>query len=101
MSYSPPRIVCAANRYYDEEGVEILVLGIRHHDTFMNQQIERLKKLGVDCRPADGHQGFVDQYKNFLTREQAWKIAEKNGQIIRRIGGDTLNGGHLFSENLY
>ena len=32
---------------------------------------------------------------------KAWKIAEPAGQIRRRIGGDTINGGTLFSENLY
>lgn len=43
-------------------------------------------------------QGFVDQYGTFLTREEAWSIAEKAGQIVRRCGGD---GVKLFSENLY
>ena len=48
-------------------------------------------------------QGFVDQFGNFYSREEAWIIAVTNGQIIRRVGGDmSLDGeGKLFSENLY
>lgn len=48
-------------------------------------------------------QGFIDQFNNFYTRKEAWIIAETNGQIIRRVGGDmSLDGeGKLFSENLY
>lgn len=48
-----------------------------------------------------GAQGFVDNEGNFLTREEAWKVAERCGQIIRRCGGDTANGGTLYSENLW
>ena len=46
-------------------------------------------------------QGFVDRFGKFHNREEAWKIAEPAGQIRRRVGGDTINGGTLFSENLY
>lgn len=45
--------------------------------------------------------GFIDQFGNFHTRTEAWKIAEAAGQIFRRCGGDTVNGGTLYSENLY
>jgi hypothetical protein len=44
-------------------------------------------------------QGFIDQYGKFYSRKAAWKIAEKEGQIIRRCGGD--EDGTLWSENLY
>ena len=43
-------------------------------------------------------QGFIDQFGQFLTREEAWPIAERNTQIIRRVGGDGIK---LYSENLY
>lgn len=46
-------------------------------------------------------QGFVDQRGVFLSREEAWRVAEAAGQIRRRVGGDTRNGGTLYSENLY
>ena len=48
--------------------------------------------------PIEHVQGFIDQRGNFLTREEAWIVAEASGQIIRRVGGD---GKKLYSENLY
>lgn len=42
-------------------------------------------------------QGFIDQYGKFYDREEAWCVAEKNGQIIRDCGCP----GELYSENLY
>jgi hypothetical protein len=79
------RVVCAALR----QG-SVIICGPRHWDSI--------------CR-SDRHdgweQGFVDQRGVFLTREEAWKVAEEAWQIVRRVGGDTINGGRLFSENLY
>jgi hypothetical protein len=46
-------------------------------------------------------QGFIDQFGKYYTRTEAWKIAEAMGQIRYRCGGDTANGGTLYSENLY
>tara|TARA_R110000765_G_scaffold67960_1_gene131423 strand:+ start:384 stop:605 length:222 start_codon:yes stop_codon:yes gene_type:complete len=43
-------------------------------------------------------QGFIDQFGQFLTREEAHVIAKKNGQIVKRCGGDEKT---LYSENLY
>jgi hypothetical protein len=43
-------------------------------------------------------QGFIDQHGVFMTREEAWIVAEAACQIIRRVGGD---GARLYSENLY
>jgi hypothetical protein len=82
------RIVCAAIKVNDE-----IICGARHHDKIMNLQLKK-----VERDPANEVQGFIDQYGHFLTRELAWKIAEYQGQIIRRCGGD---GKRLYSENLY
>ena len=49
----------------------------------------------------DAEQGFVDQHGVFFSRTEAWHIASKGNQIVRRCGGDTANGGTLYSENLY
>ena len=56
--------------------------------------------VGKDAR-AKTTQGFVDQYGEFFDRCEAWKIAEREGQILRRCGGDGAKGGTLYSENLY
>ena len=88
------RIVCAACR--NEQGT--IVCGPRHMDQIMWGQIH---KSTEDWEKGHVEQGFVDQRGNYLTREEAWVVASAAGQIIRRVGGDTINGGKLFSENLY
>jgi len=83
------RIVCAAIKSIDGH----IICGARHYDPLMRAAI---KTSTVDWKKAD--QGFVDQRGEYLTREEAWPIAEAAGQIIRRVGGD---GERLYSENLY
>jgi hypothetical protein len=83
------RIVCAANR---KRFTGHVVLGIRHWDDFM-------RGIHSEGDPVD--QGFIDNRGNFLSRTEAWKVANAAGQIIRRVGGDDVNGGTLYSENLY
>ena len=90
------RVVCAAMR----NSAGDIVTGARHYDGIMRQHIERLREThGHDVwSKSDIEQGFIDQRGEFLTREEAHKVATEAGQIIRRCGGDD---GTLFSENLY
>jgi hypothetical protein len=82
-----PWVVCAANR--NKESGRI-ICAPRHWDNTM-----RAQKL--ECEDWGGwDQGFVNQFGEFLTREEAWKIAKKNNQIKRF----TIEG-TLFSEDLY
>jgi hypothetical protein len=91
---SQRRVVCAACKMSDGT----LVLGARHGDGCMIATADRLgKKRSHD--PDD--QGFIDQRGVFMTRQEAWKVAEAAGQILYRCGGDTRDGGTLYSENLY
>ena len=90
---SPPRIVCAANRYY-VFGRPLVIPSARHLDMRMR---ELVMSLGLTGSP-DEEQGFIDQHGRFYTREEAWPIAFANGQVVRRVGGDE---GRLYSENLY
>lgn len=84
------RIVMAANRFANGA----VVLGVRHYDPIMHKALKAQPDLlGHDCE-----QGFVDNKGNFHSREAAWIIAEKQNQILRRVGGD---GERLYSENLY
>jgi hypothetical protein len=53
-------------------------------------------KLPEEWRGAE--QGFIDQYGRFLTREEAYVIAEKAGQIKY---GPEHSRGTLYSEDLY
>ena len=101
--YVPPtpivarRIVCAAVKMARNDRV---VLGIRHGDDFMCDEIERMEPEPWHVTEED-IQGFVDSSGVFLNRQEAWKVAEAAGQILKRCGADTLGGGTLFSENLY
>lgn len=84
-----PRVVCAAVRL--KQG--IVVCGPRHFDATMRKMIEQLR-LSVTA----AEQGFVDQFGNFLTREEAWDIAKARGQILHER---SICLGTLYSENLY
>lgn len=88
METLPQRIVCAALRLDGQ-----IICGARHFDSIMHQQIALTGK-----RWNRAEQGFIDNKGNFLTREEAYIIAEKENQI-RRIC--VPGSRELFSENLY
>jgi len=85
------RIACAALRHRDNG----LIVCAPRHGGFMIVRVIELLGLRYD----DFDQGFVTNlHDRFVTREEAWTIAEKAGQIIQRCGGDR---NYLFSENIY
>ncbi|VVE47173.1 hypothetical protein [Pandoraea anhela] len=95
------RVVCAACRF--SSNPPMIILGARHWDPRMHETFEALQQL-VSASIIDHgrwEQGFIDQFGKFLSRTEAWKVAEAAGQIIRRCGGDEADGGTLYSENLY
>lgn len=85
-------IVCAAIK---SKVTGRVICGARHLDEIMRDGIThgggREEWLGAE-------QGFIDQFCAFVSRKDAWQIAEAAGQIRRRCGGDD---GFLYSENLY
>ena len=84
-------------RHFDElfhTNNELYELGLKAKYPMFN--MEEIRELSIKSE-----QGFIDRLGKFHNREEAWKIAEPAGQIRRRVGGDTINGGTLFSENLY
>lgn len=84
------RIVCAACRWPDGH----IILGIRHFSPDMILSAHLQGYRTIDCR----EQGFVDQYGNYLTRQEAYQIAEKNGQYNPY---EPYTPGTLYSEDLY
>ena len=71
---------------------------------------EQIASSDKDEKWVNAEQGFIDQFGDFLTREEAWKIADSMGQIRRPTGFETFlcprkanvgDDGILFSENLY
>lgn len=93
------RVVCAAIRAADGE----LLLGIRHYSPDMHRQIEQRRDGHKFTHRMDEDQGFVDQFGKWLSREEAYVLAEVNGQIYRPdANGMGLDGRHkLYSEGLY
>ena len=96
-------IVCAAIKHRHSG---IIVCGVRHFDSIMRSILETLR-LGY----SGWEQGFVDQKGKFLTREEAWTIADNALQLRRPTCHETDYNSHrklimndngiLFSENLY
>lgn len=79
-----------------------IILGARHWDKQMHTHCGLYRYAGYPKQDTEfSEQGFIDQRGVFLTRQEAWKVAEAAGQIIRRVGGDGAHGGTLYSENLY
>jgi hypothetical protein len=89
------RVVCAAIKLPD---VDTPIIGPRHYDAVMHDTIILEPPELIEAWRHEAEQGFIDQHGHFLTREEAWSIAEAAGQIIRRVIGD---GQRLYSENLY
>lgn len=85
------RIVCAAMLMKDKT----VVPGVRHFSPEMRIVLHKMYGNGYHLLVEE--QGFVDQYGNFLDRDSAWIIAQKQGQIIKDCGCE----GTLYSENLY
>jgi hypothetical protein len=105
----PERIVCAANHY---DG--IIVLGLRHNDTFMQAGVENTlrnlkltragwnEKLAEEYRKNFYHplsQGFITNRRRWVTREQAFEIASAQEQIVRKTGYE--GNKTLYSEDVY
>lgn len=84
-------VVCAANRYKETGRI---ICGPRHWDDTMRQQKLETEDFG------GWDQGFVNQFGEFLTREEAWVIAKENNQI-KRWAYEGQPDGCLYSENLY
>ncbi len=101
-----PRIVSAANEviFRDQTGhiQKVIVAGARHCDQVMGGITMALEARHgtLPGREAfvDEDQGFIDNFGNYWTRQEAWTIAEFHNQIVERMGWRI---GRLHSENLY
>lgn len=88
------RIVSAAIRNKDGS----IILGVRHFDNLMHDQIQSLPEEKIKLwYEEDVDQGFIDNRREFLTREQALAVAIAAGQILEKTGPKD----ELFSEDLY
>ena len=108
MPLPPPFIVCAAIKIKD-----LIICGPRHGDCINTAIAVGVYPNGEDQTEEESKVilGFVDQEQEFYTREEAWVIADKMGEIRRPTGWEAdfsktrpPNVGDkklLFSENLF
>lgn len=95
MSGSDEVIVSAANKSPDG----LVIMCVRHGCDLFFGVVDTI--FDSDKRYHDWEQGFVTSNYRFVDRNEAWRIAMKQNQIKHRVGGDSSNGGTLYSENLY
>ena len=101
MHIVPERIVCAANQYTDHNGNKVVIAGVRHAcDVMYSSFVGHNSGETILYRETEV-QGFLTNKHRFVDRQEAWKIAAEQQQIVCRVGGDTSKGGTLYSENLY
>lgn len=86
-------IVCAANR---SRSTGRIICGARHWDSIMRQHCVVNGKLDPEWVSAE--QGFIDQHGVWLTRQEAYVIAQAANQIKYPA---TYQNAVLFSEDLY
>lgn len=92
------RVVCAAIRAADGE----LLLGIRHYSMDMHNQIAARDDGHKFRRRLDDDQGFVDQHGVYMSRTEAFEVAQAAGQPLNLSAcGRGLSGPKLYSEGLY
>lgn len=100
--YSPPeRIICAANKYENHLSDKVVIAGVRHACPVMSSSYCGHNSGEDILYQSTEIQGFLTNKHRFVDRQEAWKIAVEQKQIVRRVGGDTAKGGTLYSENLY
>lgn len=96
-----PRIVCAALRAEDGD----VLVGIRHYSPDMVKQINSRTDGDKFRNLYSKAQGFVDQHGTYYDRFEAYKIAEKRGQLRRESFSYNFSRKdleyRLYSENLY
>jgi hypothetical protein len=88
------RIVCAALRAADGD----VLVGIRHYSTDMRKQIQSRADGDKFNHLGEEDQGFVDQWGSYMTRAEAYMVADKVGQIMNH---EACTPGRLYSEGLY
>lgn len=96
-------VVCAANRFLGANRFgtnSVIVLGARHFDACMHEQIKILGFAGFNLISGDWEQGFIDQFGVFMDRKEALFVASTAGQInVRRTKTCPLD--ELYSEDIY
>ena len=81
-----------------KDGRTLVIPGARHYSKDMAAVLDVVKPQLVTQQVCDDDQGFIDQYSNYWTREEAMIIATYAGQVRIERGGSEKE---LYSEDLY
>lgn len=97
------RVVTAANVFHLLDGRDIVVPAARHFSPAMSMIANLLEEGGMmDRKGRIGYrhedQGFIDQFDRYLTREEAYIVANAYGRILKDRNGDDKE---LYSEGLH
>lgn len=97
------RVVTAANVFHLLDGRDIVVPAARHFSPAMSMIANLLEESGMmDRKGRIGYrhedQGFIDQFDRYLTREEAYIVANAYDRILRDRNGDDKE---LYSEGLH
>lgn len=93
-------IICAAVKWTNPyTGLEITIGCIRHADGLA--QLNTVRNLGSVINKNDIEQGFLDHEGKFYSREDAYIIAKKCGQLSATTLANKHASTELFSEDLY
>lgn len=93
----PQRIIVAAANKLD--GTSLILVGARHWDDIMREQYYAAFPHSRKPHSALWIQGFIDQFGDFINREEALAIAKASGQPLNmERNGSTKE---LYSEGLY
>lgn len=98
VQYKKRVIVSAALRFTLMSGDPLVVTGVRHYSKDMHKILDVLECCGAIDYKITHDQGFVDQYSNYWSREDAYIIAKNAGQIN---DDRNVSDKELFSEGLY
>lgn len=92
------KVVCSANRLTLKDGRVITLVGIRHWDPLMHEQAKAYEITRALIETEE--QGFLDQYRVFMDREEAMQVVLASGQPFdaERNGG---LGPELYSEGVW
>ena len=94
------RIVSAANRFILKDGGVLVIPGARHYSRDMAEVLDQVRDNVVSDHVYGDDQGFIDQWGDYHTREEALVIATHAGQIDRWRRKEGPKN-ELFSEDLY
>lgn len=80
-NYLPRIVVTAASM--NKEGS--IVTGTRHCCPLMRKAIKGMKALGEDWTPCNVEEGYVDQWGNYLSKDEALEVVLRNKQPLSFI----------------